>query len=286
MMGRMMAPPPPNELLPALPAGLICPDCGYDVRGLTSDRCPECGSHLAILRDAESHIPWVHRRERGRLRAYCQTVWLVVRRPRHLAAEHARPVSYADAQRFRWMTILLVFGSFVVTHGVGVAVGAPTDEVYEEGGWLLALAGAVGLLWLAAITGIPSYFFHRRYLSIAQQNRAIALSYYACAALALMPAFLFLWGPCAILVGLLGGDEDDAGRIGYVLFNAVFPVVLAFYLALLVQLARRLLRRRGAATWLAVLVPVLWLVSGVLLLTLALVVGYVIVMVHAAQRGA
>ena len=24
---------------------LYCPDCGYNLRGITSDRCPECGTN-------------------------------------------------------------------------------------------------------------------------------------------------------------------------------------------------------------------------------------------------
>ena len=53
----------------------ICPACGYDLRATTSDHCSECG--LAIDRDAlqQSAIPWAHRRQIGRVRAYLKTLW-------------------------------------------------------------------------------------------------------------------------------------------------------------------------------------------------------------------
>ena len=42
-------------------------------------------------------------------------------------------------------------------------------------------------LFLTFATGLPSYFCHPRALPIERQNRAIALSYFASAPLALMP---------------------------------------------------------------------------------------------------
>ena len=59
-----MAQTPPD--LPPLPEGIYCLDCGYDLRGSTSARCPECGFSLELLRTGESQIPWAHRRELGR----------------------------------------------------------------------------------------------------------------------------------------------------------------------------------------------------------------------------
>jgi len=59
---------------------LYCPECGYSLRGLTSDRCPECGLRLDFIESAVSLIPWERRRELGRIRAYWQTVLMVLTR--------------------------------------------------------------------------------------------------------------------------------------------------------------------------------------------------------------
>ena len=46
--------------------GRFCPDCGYDLRGISSDRCPECGHAVDPTSLAISIIPWTHRRSLGR----------------------------------------------------------------------------------------------------------------------------------------------------------------------------------------------------------------------------
>src|SRR5829696_1063144 len=100
------APPAPTDAAPP-PADedLFCPECGYNLHALHGiDRCPECG--LAIDRDgfARSRIPWVHRRHVGRIRSYWRTVWLATLRPKTVAAEASRRVSYPDARQFRYVT--------------------------------------------------------------------------------------------------------------------------------------------------------------------------------------
>src|SRR2546421_11397401 len=78
---------------------LFCPDCGYNLHGIASDRCPECGFALDRDQLARSRIPWTHRRDIGRARAYLRTVWLVITTPRTIADEVARPVDFDDARR-------------------------------------------------------------------------------------------------------------------------------------------------------------------------------------------
>lgn len=171
-----------------LPAGLLCPECGYDLRGLTSDRCPECGFELAPLRTQESQIPWNYRAKLGCFRAYWRTVWKVERRPQQFCLEIARPVNAADARRFAYVTML---------HAWLACVAAAT-AVYvfsRVRGWGDAsvnnwLYGG-GLVWsfvLLAIlpTWVPLWLESVR-LSPERQNRAYALSYYALAPLAWLP---------------------------------------------------------------------------------------------------
>src|SRR5205823_2812668 len=50
--------------------------------------------------------------------------------------------------------------------------------------WPLVLNLIGLLLFFILLTGVGSYFFHPRRLAVLRQNRAVALSYYACAPLA------------------------------------------------------------------------------------------------------
>src|SRR5687768_3337208 len=88
---------------------LFCPVCGYDLRGIESTRCPECGGEVDRSALAASNIPWVHRRYLGAVRAFWKTVRTATVRPEHLGAECARPVNYADALRFRFVVVLTVW---------------------------------------------------------------------------------------------------------------------------------------------------------------------------------
>src|SRR5687768_10793324 len=60
------------------PAGdLLCPACGYDLRGTTGGRCSECGLEIDPAALARSGVPWAYRKEMGRVRAFLKTAWLV-----------------------------------------------------------------------------------------------------------------------------------------------------------------------------------------------------------------
>jgi hypothetical protein len=181
----------------------LCPECGYNLRGIESARCPECGLAIDLAAMARSRIPWSHRRQIGRVRAYWRTLWLSIFDVRKLSADMDRPVSYADAQRFRWVTILLMFLPPVIGGGIWMAqasdgeihdlsvtgLGLPVSLV-SWGGPLVVLGF---LLFLVAITGIPSYFFHPKRLPVVQQNKAIALTYYASAALLPASWSVYVW---------------------------------------------------------------------------------------------
>src|SRR5688572_21051733 len=88
---------------------LFCPTCGYNLRGIESDRCPECGREIDRSTLAVSKIPWVHRQEIGGVRAYFKTLVMATFRPRRIGEEAVRPVNYRDAQRFRWTTVAVVY---------------------------------------------------------------------------------------------------------------------------------------------------------------------------------
>src|ERR1041385_7387891 len=102
---------------------LICPDCGYSLRGLTVARCPECGLTLDFIEGGQSTLPWAHRRPGGFWRSYWRTVWLVMFHTKRFCREAYRPVDLRDAQRFRYLSVAIGFGSILLDVVVSYALG-------------------------------------------------------------------------------------------------------------------------------------------------------------------
>jgi hypothetical protein len=174
-------------------------ECGYDLRQIDSERCPECGAVIDRSVSGQSIIPWRQRARIGRFRGFWATVWMVTARPQRLALETNRPADIVDALKFRRIVIILAMLAMVPA--TAVALGAiikgytrlpifdfrshPLDSAL----YVMSFAYLFTADWffLLAMTGVASYFFHPRSLTVEQQNRAIALSYYACAPLAMVP---------------------------------------------------------------------------------------------------
>jgi hypothetical protein len=93
---------------PAADESLLCPQCGYDLRGITSDRCSECGLEIDRSDMNISAIPWAHRRQIGRLRAFVRTVWLITIDSKRIRHELARPQDAKDARRFRAVNAMCI----------------------------------------------------------------------------------------------------------------------------------------------------------------------------------
>lgn len=245
--GQTLAPP----LAASSPASIflddaLCVDCGYSLRGLTSARCPECGANLEPLRSPESRIPWVQRRARGRFPAYWQTVYFFLFCSRWFRAEMVRAVSFGDAQRFRWTIVLQAWGALLAgLLAANMASPGLLDLPISFFGPTTGIALLLGVLaFLAGLTGLPSYFFHPRGFPVEMQNRAVALSYYTSAPLAIFPLIVGL--------GVLASWVSDRGSpspreiVGSVAITLVPAMMLAWWLDAL-RLARAVFhcRRRG-----------------------------------------
>jgi hypothetical protein len=266
---------------------VFCQECGYNLRGLTSDRCPECGHRLDAVRSPESGIPWVYRRERGRLRAYWQTVWTVMFRHKRFCEELARPVDYRDAQAFRWMTLLHAYAPMVAAVVLAYPAWWPApfnDRLMDEAFmamWPAAILLGCLFLFLLAATGIPSYAFHPPELPIEQQNRAVAMSYYASAALA--------WTPLPFFLGLAGMGLLPRHRLigeALIAWGILLPVgQWVAWWADLVHIASRIMpQSKRYALSVAIAVPALWLGLAVLTL-IALPIAILYVLIIAASLG-
>jgi len=247
----------PSEVTP-IDGDVLCPQCGYSLRGLLANRCPECGVGFDRATLTASNIPWVWRRAIGRWWAYGQTVWMVVRHNDRLCDEFALPVSFRDAQRFRWTTVLHAYLPLLAVTLLGYAGcwGFPSQTeairfLFDE--WWPTLSLHLGVLvLLAAATGVPSYFFHPRSLPLEQQNRAIALSYYTCAPLS--------WTCLALLVAVL--IKTQLALLAGLVLMLSQSLLWWWYL---VRLARRTLcEASGRIVVVAVAVPIAWLAIAVL----------------------
>ena len=271
--------PPPA----GIPCDLFCENCGYNLRALLKERCPECGEAFDAARLLGSRIPWAHRDRLGRFRTYWRTVWMVMFNHRRFCEEMARPVNYADSQRFRWVTVLHVFVPLLVmtlvVYGVyspratpntgyawsmvppGMTAGSSLfDRLYVEP-WIMVLVYLCVLLWLVAITGVQTYFFHPGNVDPTAQDRAHALSYYACAPLSLTVL------PLALLLG--GGSvAQNAGNWVPIQTGCVFAVLLLglFWARSVVLVSRIFPGEVARPWWLAICLPPLWLLLGAVVL--------------------
>ena len=187
----------------------LCPNCDYDLRGIQSARCPECGLPID---DTPSLIPWEHRKQIGRARALGRTVLLVLFKRRRLAQALAVPVDDSAAHRFRLMISLMVALPPAIIFLVVIVHQKQTDFIGQSmhletnfwwisqtpRRWELATlwsAGAtllpilpIGLFiaaWLA--TGSARIWFAFAFSDSLRRRRAAVINSYACAPLVLLP---------------------------------------------------------------------------------------------------
>lgn len=295
------APPPAAE-------ELFCPHCGYNLRGIASRRCPECGRDVDRAGLAEVQVPWAQRKRIGRVRAYVRTVWMAVAYPRQLARQADRPLIYEDARWFWVVTILILSVSFTVYWFVSgydesrlnqlpaemtrlmwarspqrqdmlLDLSLPLSAVYA----LPPTVPIVVMLFLFAATGSSSYWFHPRRLSIEQQNRAVAASYYTCGPLAL---HLLLVIPVIAIYALnlppkvIGSELVLATALAILIFvSLVLPPLAWLYATVLMA---RHVRGYGVleALGLYIVLPLQWALIALLCgCVLPWVAGLVVLMV-------
>jgi hypothetical protein len=260
----------------------FCAACGYNLRGVTSDRCPECGASFDPNQPAESQIPWSHRRTIGRRKAFWRTVKLVCFKPTVFAAEINRPVSLLDALAFRGAVAIHAFiplaGLAAYLYIAGFDPRTFTmlkfDAVGSIAEWL-GLPILIASIWLFLIfaLGVGSYFFHPGSIPIKQQNRALALSYYACAPwtfFAVTPLCAAAW---FAIVNCFDLDHRGNETFIFSLAGVMVGVPLLIQSALNWSVPPRLLKKcthcsNLRVATMVVLLPLLW--ALMLLLTVGL----------------
>lgn len=233
---------------------LLCPGCGFDLRGTGSERCGECG--LAIDREAlsVSGIPWAHRRRVGRVRAYLATAWQVAIDRRALRYEAGKPQDVADGRSFRRVTGALLgidlaaaFIAIVYLAGgmsrfaMQVRVPDLTTSAASEPRWMeaaipwfagMTLTGVMPAclvmlgFWLA---GAQRFVFRVGGAPMGHRLRAVALSWYTTAPLLLLLPTTACW---LVVEAMQKADPmPDARRFPHVVFACVVAGCLLFLLA-------------------------------------------------------
>ncbi|MEM9913614.1 MAG: hypothetical protein AAF911_01480 [Planctomycetota bacterium] len=231
--------PPPDH---NADGGVYCPFCDYDMRSRFGRACPECGEVVDEMAMCRARVPWANRREIGWFAGVWRTFRGVTFSSKKFGRAVSQPVDLREALRFRrlvvavvWLTIVASLVGLILTEVIDLL----DDYWFEQFalGWKLAGGVGVGAVlwaWLYACTGLHTYWFHPKKLSIERQNRAVALGYYACAPLLILPlAMLFcaagliiyaagdeLGVPSAesagiIIVGVLGGAPLVAALLGF-----------------------------------------------------------------------
>lgn len=196
------SPHPATEHQP-LPEGMICPECAYDLRGLTSERCPECGENLGILYRNEPLIPWEHREDLGFVRAYLATMASVFWRSEKFCRAMATPVSHQRAASFRlFTTCLLSINLALILLALFLIIDLQNQLQTSGLGWGIFIGWLAFSLCVYWVPGLLSHAFQSKLLTIQQQDRAISISLYICCTflLVIVPAIL-----CVVAAGILSG---------------------------------------------------------------------------------
>lgn len=197
-----MSATPPSETV-ATSVDLYCPHCGYNLRGIDSAVCPECGKPFDRAALNISQIPWVHRKEIGIWRAFWRTVWMTTFHPRQLALDMSVPARLEDALSFRrnvvasaglplMAAIAVIYVDFIANASSRwgpmfdwqLGMRWPYIMCWMIEFFVILMFGVT--LWIAlySASGVASWFFRPAEMPVRQQNRAVSLSYYTCAPLA------------------------------------------------------------------------------------------------------
>ncbi len=231
-----------SNAAPTPVSDLHCPVCRYNLRGVASNRCPECGLDLTDVKLGGSRIPWVHRDEIGHVRAYWKTVWLVSARHAAFATEIGRPGRLADAMLFRRRTIRTLITMFVVIAAISIIGASPgigrNRPNYGELVFYWSIALIAVLCCLSLLTAIPYYALGARDGDIELEQRTAVLSLYAVSA---PLAWMFVGG------ALVAAGLPDARLISGEAFDTILTpsgaCILVVANVLAVNAVIRLIRR-------------------------------------------
>jgi hypothetical protein len=225
---------------------IYCPGCNYILRGVEADRCPECGLDVVDVKLRKTLIPWVHRAEMGRIRAYWKTVWMVSFGGRRFAGEVGCPAHLSDAKLFRRTTIPVAFLPIVLLAILAFFDAMKGSTFSADEALLFCGIGLLGFYsCIALLTVIPFYALRSRLLDVELQHRTAVLCLYAASAnlawmfvacgLIFAGALVDAWNPH----GILGAGLVMCGIL-------VFLAIIGLTIHDVVQLIKQALKNAQA----------------------------------------
>ncbi len=134
---------------------LFCPQCDYDLTGLTENRCPECGEAFepAVLKYLAGHqpapaVPWDE--EEG-LGGFLNTWWFALTEPTKLAATFPGRHVPEHATAYSAMAFIVAVGMFLGAAALLVLADGPIPGGEAIIGVFVVAAGAVFGFWICEL---------------------------------------------------------------------------------------------------------------------------------------
>jgi len=287
----------------------FCIGCGYNLRGLNSEQCPECG--LRIDTALGSEIAWEARNEIGIRRAFWRTMMRGTFHVKRLAHAVAHPVDPGSATRFRVIVSLLaalpvsvLFWAIVhAEKGTGFlsawrsnAQSWPFKQAPFPGWWEIPILWSAGAtMWVVLPvgafitvflgTGILGYWVRAEGMSEERRKRAVTVSAYASAPLAMLIL-------PTVGIGLAWGMSDLSDHFsrtictGSLVFGCVScGLILAIYGCNAIRMITALARDAGVRIICAIVgLPLCWaLAATVGLVGFPMLVGFVWLMLDSLR---
>ncbi len=236
---------PPSSVLE-----VFCPKCMYNLRGIDSERCPECGYSLSFLKIAESQIPWVHRKQIGRCRAYWRTVWWATFRRPKFGEELTRPMSLPDARRFHYVTLCHCYLAIAPLTALLAIAGPRSMQRAFQNHTTLAVCVALAVQFCALLVFVvfvrnAGDSIRNKNMPLSRQAQIVGLSYYAAGTL----AWTFLPWPLSLVVFRLALAYEHVWYVGlaFLILGAVVLISPGLVGTLNMNYLERCVHRRSAA---------------------------------------
>jgi hypothetical protein len=258
---------------------LRCGSCGYDLRGIETRTCPECGRAFDPEFCIDQLMPWEQHRHIGRLRAYLRTAWIVTMHPTRATEKIDRPMSVPTARRFRRIVILFLM-IILATNLISAHIIWRNSQLRTRDNDILLLASTPSLtaLLLGLAVGLfgacwaTDAIFRSRRLARSSQLRAQAMASYAWAPLVWAPLPLLLMALTSRLIFAPLGTPPIVQTTGGIVARVWLALIALQWWIVTVLL----LRISTARSWprmilSALLLPVLWIsaIVGMMLLSVA-----------------